>query len=139
MAATNHTPVYQLNQWEGSDPVLRADFNADNLKIEEALKRKLELEVGSYIGTAGPDGGTQVIELGYRAKFIFVWEPYMSSAYSKEEIVARRAMAADGFPYAGVLEITDTGFIAGNEVQLDYQYYPQINTRNTTYYYAVFR
>ena len=28
---------YQLNQWEANDPVLREDFNGDNVKIEAAL------------------------------------------------------------------------------------------------------
>lgn len=35
----NHTSNYQLNQWEPTDQVLRADFNADNAKIDEALFR----------------------------------------------------------------------------------------------------
>ena len=36
--ATNYTEHYQLNQWEAEDKVLRTDFNADNLKIDGALK-----------------------------------------------------------------------------------------------------
>ena len=36
--ATNHTTNYQLNQWEPTDPVLRTDFNADNAKLDAALK-----------------------------------------------------------------------------------------------------
>ena len=35
----NYTSNYQLNQWEPTDQVLRADFNADNAKIDEALFR----------------------------------------------------------------------------------------------------
>ena len=34
----NHTQNYQLNQWEPGDKVQRADFNADNAKIDETLK-----------------------------------------------------------------------------------------------------
>lgn len=33
----NHTPNYNLNQWEPSDRVLRTDFNADNAKIDAGL------------------------------------------------------------------------------------------------------
>ena len=33
----NHTPNYQLSQWEAGDQVLRADFNADNAKLDGAL------------------------------------------------------------------------------------------------------
>ena len=36
--STNHTTNYNLNQWEAADKVLRADFNADNAKIDAALK-----------------------------------------------------------------------------------------------------
>ena len=36
--ATNHTTNYQLNQWEATDQVLRTDFNADNAKLDAALK-----------------------------------------------------------------------------------------------------
>ena len=35
--STNHTPNYSLCQWEGADKVIRADFNADNAKIDAAL------------------------------------------------------------------------------------------------------
>ena len=34
----NHTPNYNLSQWEKSDKVLMDDFNADNAKIDAALK-----------------------------------------------------------------------------------------------------
>lgn len=37
MASSKHTTTYQLNQWLASDPVLREDFNSDNLKLENAL------------------------------------------------------------------------------------------------------
>ena len=36
--STNHTTNYDLNQWEGTDKVLRTEFNEDNAKIDAALK-----------------------------------------------------------------------------------------------------
>ena len=36
--ATNYTTNYQLNQWEPADAVQRVDFNADNAKMDAALK-----------------------------------------------------------------------------------------------------
>ena len=36
--ATNYTTNYQLNQWEPTDAVQRVDFNADNAKLDTALK-----------------------------------------------------------------------------------------------------
>lgn len=35
---TNQTSNYQLNQWEPTDAVQRVDFNADNAKLDAALK-----------------------------------------------------------------------------------------------------
>ena len=55
MAATNKTENYELNQWVGTDPVLMADFNADNAKIDAALAAVrdggLKMACGSYTGT----------------------------------------------------------------------------------------
>ena len=51
------TTNYQLNQWEASDRVTRADFNADNLAIDAALKAvadaagNCKIAFGSYTGT----------------------------------------------------------------------------------------
>jgi len=35
---SNYTVNYHLNQWNADDRVLRADFNADNAKIDAAIK-----------------------------------------------------------------------------------------------------
>lgn len=40
--STNHTRNYALSQWEASDQVVRADFNADNAKLEAALSEARE-------------------------------------------------------------------------------------------------
>ena len=39
---TNHTPNYQLSQWERDDRILMEDFNADNVKIDAAIKAEAE-------------------------------------------------------------------------------------------------
>ena len=55
--STNHTPNFNLCQWEAGDKVLRSDFNADNQKIDAALaglqqsKGNCRIATGSYIGT----------------------------------------------------------------------------------------
>lgn len=36
--SSSQTPNYGLSQWEKTDQVLMEEFNADNLKIDEALK-----------------------------------------------------------------------------------------------------
>ena len=57
--ASNQTSNYGLNQWEATDQVLRTDFNADNAKIDAALKgladkdTALEAMVSAATGAAG--------------------------------------------------------------------------------------
>ena len=53
--ASNYTENFQLNQWDRSDNLLMAEFNADNAKIEAALtelKNNMpHIYAGSYVGT----------------------------------------------------------------------------------------
>ena len=55
--STNHTTNYNLNQWEATDKVLRTEFNADNAKIDAALKANADavdsLETQLVSGLAG--------------------------------------------------------------------------------------
>ena len=55
--ASNHTTNYNLNQWEATDKVLRTEFNADNAKIDAALKANADavdsLETQLVSGLAG--------------------------------------------------------------------------------------
>ena len=75
---TNKTPNYQLSQWERSDKIQMEDFNADNAKIDAALKaqastcaslqallnKKGNCSVGTFTyqgtGTYGPAAPTVV-------------------------------------------------------------------------------
>ena len=55
MASTNHTQNINLCQWVGTDPVLMADFNDDNAKIDAAITSLrgdlLRMSVVAYTGT----------------------------------------------------------------------------------------
>ena len=51
--ATNHTTNYQLNQWEATDQVLRTEFNADNVKIDAALRANADAIAALETATAG--------------------------------------------------------------------------------------
>ena len=73
---SNQTPNYKLSQWERADKVQMEDFNADNAKIDAAIKAEsdartalaarvaqkgnCQIWTGSYIGTGtcGPDHPT---------------------------------------------------------------------------------
>lgn len=57
------TEHYQLNQWEGSDRILRTDFNADNRKTEEALT-ELAGTVAKKVGQAEVDAALQWVKIG---------------------------------------------------------------------------
>ena len=76
--STNHTPNYALSQWEAGDPVLRADFNADNAKIDAALAElqanQLRIATGTYMGN---DGHTKTIELPFPPKFFWLQKAHL--------------------------------------------------------------
>lgn len=59
----NTTEHYQLNQWEGSDRIMREDFNADNRKTEEALT-ELADTVAQKIGQAEMNAALQWVKIG---------------------------------------------------------------------------
>ena len=75
--ATNHTEVYELNQWVHSDSVLMAEFNEDNTKIEQALldlKASMpKIATGSYVGTGtgGPEN-PNTLEFDFAPQLIFI-------------------------------------------------------------------
>jgi len=57
--STNKTEHYQLNQWVKSDQVLMDDFNADNRKIDGALKAQAEAIAAE---TAAREGAVAALE-----------------------------------------------------------------------------
>ncbi len=85
---TNKTPHYNLSQWERDDRILMDDFNADNAKIDAALKsgadaraalqgalnQKGNCSIGvfTYNGTGkyGPDNPTRITFPRVPAAFI---------------------------------------------------------------------
>lgn len=53
--ATNQTQNYGLNQWELSDSVIMAEFNADNQKVDaalSALNQRIDTAVADAVDTA---------------------------------------------------------------------------------------
>ena len=68
------TANYQLNQWGENDYVKRADFNADNQKIDAAIKANADaiagagncvIETGTYTGT-GLYGESNPVTLAFQ-------------------------------------------------------------------------
>ena len=72
--ATNHTPNYQLNQWEATDQVRRTDFNEDNAKIDAAL------EANAQAIAAETEARTQAVTaLANRSRFTKLKESSVSA------------------------------------------------------------
>ena len=68
-----HTTNYNLNQWEDGDVVRREDFNADNTKIDAALKSVSDASPEIVFGTYTGDGtANRTIDLGRTPRLIFV-------------------------------------------------------------------
>ena len=88
----SQTPNYGLSQWEKSDRIQMEDFNADNAKIDAALKAQAvahaalaaktgncQIYVNSYVGdgTSGAD---------YPKSFTFPKKPLLVFVISREGI-----------------------------------------------------
>ena len=57
--ASSYTTNYQLNQWEGTDKVLRTEFNADNAKIDAALKANADAIAAEAAAREAGDGALE--------------------------------------------------------------------------------
>ena len=88
--STNHTPNFNLSQWEAGDKVLRTDFNADNAKIDAALAglntdlsqldRSITAALGRKLGhgeiiTSYKSSGNQVYGVGL-SSFVKDWREW---------------------------------------------------------------
>ena len=64
--AANHTKNYQLNLWEPSDTFLRAEFNADNEKLDAALAQKANASaLNSLVQTVAGKGNCSIVTGSY--------------------------------------------------------------------------
>ena len=154
--ASNQTTNFQLSQWDANDEVLRADFNADNLKIETALTAlktvtdkayttdNKPVVVGIYIGNS-PDNMnygnsyTQKIFLGFQPRAVIVWNPMAYTRNSSEGISPYLGMAAKDNPASwDTLTINSDGFTAGTHMEASV-IKPNLNSRGDTYCYLAFR
>lgn len=83
MSSTNKTANLQLNQWVGTDPVLMADFNADNAKIDAAVKAVNDaiaalpnVATGSYTGNGNVGSSKKnSLTFSFKPKLVIVLGP----------------------------------------------------------------
>ena len=141
------TQNYQLNQYEPQDSFLRTDFNADNQKIDAALKglysqvkakadqtaltqglaKKCQAWFGSYTGDGTKE---RVLSLGFAPKAVIVKKPDNYDTYGHtSEIDYAPAMAFQGVQ-GNTLNVTPEGFRVTD--------HGLVNNKGTTYIYIAF-
>ena len=146
------TTNYQLNQWDKSDRIQMEDFNADNLKIEQALAEHSEAQAemmaaltkcgncrivyGSYAGNGKYGSGNQN-SLSFDLPPIFVM---VIPDYYVNNTDAVRLNLLKNVPYSiGCPE--NSGYLntvswSGNRVQwYGASSHGQFNSTSYTYYY----
>ena len=110
--ASSYTSNYQLCQWEGTDKVLRTDFNGDNAKIDAALAEKAEVVFGTYTG----DGtASRVISLGFTPKAV-----YLCGGGGEAFTAAGTAYLTGGFFFGGC-PLQYNGYTAASVVDGGFQ------------------
>ena len=128
--ASSYTEYFQLNQWAAEDKVLRAEFNEDNRKIDQALRALAGAVPRIVTGTYTGDGTeSRLIDLGFAPKAIYVstqaGNTYAGLALAGHPVQVNQYM---------VLEIEGTGI----RVHFNRTEYFGIysNVANTVYYYV---
>lgn len=114
--ASGQTTNYGLNQWASEDPVLRKDFNEDNIKVDESLqaieKQIPRIVTGTYMGNGEE---SQTIELGFQPKILMV---SIRSGNNQGRIGESGVQIAFPGQDAYMLKITETGFVVSGEWNL---------------------
>ena len=155
--STNQTPNYQLSQWEATDQVLRADFNADNAKIDGALKAEADARAAetaalaaqvalrgncqiyytSYTGSGG-SGPSQPNSLSFpkAPALVVIAEDGVQSSGQYTAIMVRgsKQYAALSRSPSNATASWGAGGYTVSWYALEGRPYEQMNTKNTTYY-----
>ena len=82
----NQTTNYQLSQWEPTDRILMSDFNADNAKIDAALKTQAEAisALGAQLDAKADQA--DLTDLANRSRFTKLKEVNITSDTTSIEI-----------------------------------------------------
>ena len=137
---TNHTTNYGLSQWVKSDQVRMEDFNADNAKIDAAIKAVEAAVPKVAAGTYTGDGAaTRVIELGFTPKLVFVCDKIGHTVTSGNNAYSYYGgLALAGAPVTGsghtILAVVEGGFQVAHAIE-EYKYHVQSNAKATIYHY----
>ena len=118
--SSNKTTNYQLHSWEPGDDFLRAEFNENFEKLDEAAR----IIMGSYTGN---NTDYRAFQMGFRPQAVVLfcssgWSYYNRSYYGGV------SMTGQASP---LIALTDTGFTVrhdgstymGNSSSYTYQYF----------------
>ncbi|MEG2139105.1 MAG: hypothetical protein RRY64_10660, partial [Oscillospiraceae bacterium] len=121
MASTDKTPKLGLNQWAAGDDVLRADFNADNGKIDTAVEANKVAAAAAH-ALAAAQGG-QIVCGTYTGSYVENQVTSISLGFHPQGVLVSEVGAlterGSGFAVRGhdvytkkqwSLRITETGF-----------------------------
>ena len=159
-----HTQNYQLSRWEKDDRIMMEDFNADNEKIDAALKAKADAEdltalgesvnaalgsggqncravTGSYTGTGTyGEANKLTIQTPFKPLMLFVTNPDTSA--DQHMVVWLRGMAAGDNGYNGRTVVLEWGERAvswySTTTGVNGPAYLHLNGSGVTYQYTVF-
>ena len=134
------TTNYQLNQWAKSDRIMMDDFNADNQKIDAALKANADamprILHGSYTGD-GADTRTISLPFTPKAVLITTADGQMCSVQSSHTYL-RGGIALQEKPAAHnsaiFISVVTDGFQV-YKAQPGTNLHTETNTKNTEYVY----
>jgi len=141
--ASNQTQHLKLCQWEAEDEVLRADFNADNAKLDAAVASAAAAAEAAYSPEhkpfaagiyTGNGAETQFISLGFTPSAVLVVNTsgFMAYRHNGSDLIAG-GLAVAGGP-TKVAEVAEGGFkvfLVSNIVSA--------NNANGKYYYIALR
>lgn len=154
MTKTEH---YQLNQWEPGDEVKREDFNADNAKVDAAIKAvedkaeqaqsaaegaqktaETSYAVGVYTGNGlTADEGGVFVETGFKPRFVIITQSRISPSNPKTTMMVGEG-GVDGTEHYVVF--LENGFRVYFLTVYGTSTTPlQMNNSGETYSYAAFR
>lgn len=136
--ASGTTGNYQLSQWSATDQVRMADFNADNQKIDTALKAldaRAKIVYGTYTGTGG-HGSTTPKALDFSATLGEAPKLFYIGGGTYPMLVIRGIERVYLFPMDNNTQVTvtwtDTGLNWYNSYDDSYQF----NSSGQTYHYV---
>lgn len=138
--ASGQTTNFGLNQWAAEDPVLREEFNRDNVKVDTAIMSCARVVVGTYNPQGTEEDMPFHVEVGFRPKAVLIWVNQVSGYAS---YLTHCAMVIDGVPVKvpnkdlSLLEIEDNGFCVLRHKYGDQSYYPQVAEWQEYLYFAL--